>query len=348
MINRELLQKLKERRCSTDELAVIAAYFDADDLDEIEKLLDQDLEAADRVTDDEMLRMVSEAQVMVWQDLGAIASGKWKQKAEPEKKFYVNRWFIAAASMITMLVALGAAWILMRDKKNSETLASRSRGEWIRASNHTTNDLPVKLPDGTAVMLAEGSILYYPEGFKGGMRNVRLRGEAFFDVKKDSLHPFTIYTDMVKIRVLGTSFSVRERKTESFTEVGVKSGKVRVESNSSGKQLLLEPNQRAVANVKDGSLTKTLVAKPEILTPVAKIQRMAFGDAPVSSVFEQLSLAYRVDIVYDKAVLGDCPVTAVLNDQPLFTKLQMICLSIGASYHLEETQIVIRGDGCGK
>ena len=50
----------------------------------------------------------------------------------------------------------------------------------------------VLLPDGTNVILNAGSRLVYPEKFKGKLREVFLYGEAFFDVRHDSGHPFVV------------------------------------------------------------------------------------------------------------------------------------------------------------
>lgn len=50
------------------------------------------------------------------------------------------------------------------------------------------------LPDGTNVWIMSGSSLRYVEETKDGTRDIYLTGEAFFDVAKDTLHPFVVKT----------------------------------------------------------------------------------------------------------------------------------------------------------
>lgn len=57
--------------------------------------------------------------------------------------------------------------------------SSTSKGEFI-------------LPDGSTVWLNKGSRLYFSDELKGKSRVVRLEGEAYFDVAKDSGRPFVV------------------------------------------------------------------------------------------------------------------------------------------------------------
>lgn len=66
----------------------------------------------------------------------------------------------------------------------------------------------VVLADGSEVWLNAGSQLTYPTVF-GDTRDVELQGEAYFKVKHDAAHPFTVKAGNVLTRVLGTEFNVR-------------------------------------------------------------------------------------------------------------------------------------------
>ena len=66
------------------------------------------------------------------------------------------------------------------------------------------------LSDGTGVWLNAESELEYPVKFTSGERHVKLKGEAYFKVEKDSLHPFIVNVyDKLKVEVLGTEFNVQ-------------------------------------------------------------------------------------------------------------------------------------------
>lgn len=64
------------------------------------------------------------------------------------------------------------------------------------------------LADGTNVWLNSGSELKFPVRFAGNVREVYLKGEAFFEVVSDSLHPFSVKAGEAEIKVVGTAFNV--------------------------------------------------------------------------------------------------------------------------------------------
>ena len=64
------------------------------------------------------------------------------------------------------------------------------------------------LSDSTRVWLNADSRLEYPLAFSGNMREVKLKGEAYFEVVKNAEAPFVVKTDLGDIKVLGTQFNV--------------------------------------------------------------------------------------------------------------------------------------------
>ena len=66
----------------------------------------------------------------------------------------------------------------------------------------------VVLPDGSLIVLNPGASINYPEGFQ--KRKVSLRGNAFFDVVRDSLRKFEVISGNTTTTVLGTSFFIEE------------------------------------------------------------------------------------------------------------------------------------------
>ena len=83
------------------------------------------------------------------------------------------------------------------------------------------------LPDGTTVWLNAGSKLYYENDFNG-TREVRLEGEAFFDVVKQTDRPFIVHTSGIDIKVLGTAFNVKSYPEDKTVETTLYRGLVQV------------------------------------------------------------------------------------------------------------------------
>lgn len=114
--------------------------------------------------------------------------------------------------------------------------------------NNTEKDsiISVLLPDGTEVWLAYQATLSYPEKFSANQREVHLDGEAFFDVTKDSQHPFIVKTDVTEIKVLGTSFSVNSHTFDKRCEAILRTGSIQLKRIGGESVVTLHPGQQAL------------------------------------------------------------------------------------------------------
>ena len=99
------------------------------------------------------------------------------------------------------------------------------------------------LPDGSTVWLNDNSTILYYTNFSRHRDIVLQKGEAFFEVKKDSTHPFTVLSNNVSTTVKGTSFSVKMIDRTGDIKVSVVTGKVLVHKQQDTLGFLL-PGQR--------------------------------------------------------------------------------------------------------
>lgn len=121
------------------------------------------------------------------------------------------RW-VRVAAVLILLAGSGLLWFF---QMNTHVLRN--------------NDLITKsvfLPDGTQVDLGPGARVVYGNEFLEGNREIRLTGDAYFDVTSDAGHPFTVIAGSAKIRVTGTQFVVSAPPGSKEVEVSVKSGNV--------------------------------------------------------------------------------------------------------------------------
>lgn len=103
----------------------------------------------------------------------------------------------------------------------------------------------VRLSDGTVIHLNAGSELRTDDQYGISNRSVYLRGEAFFEVKRDENHPFIVFTTAMQIKALGTSFDVRAYDNEAITETSLITGLVEVVLKENNNQVvLLHPNHK--------------------------------------------------------------------------------------------------------
>ena len=76
------------------------------------------------------------------------------------------------------------------------------------------------------------------------------KGEIYFDIVRDSLASFVVHTRQGDIRVLGTSFNVRDYQDEDFLETTLVDGKVAFERK--GDCSYLKPGEQLRLNKKNG------------------------------------------------------------------------------------------------
>ncbi len=101
------------------------------------------------------------------------------------------------------------------------------------------------LSDGTEVFLNSDSELRYPVKFTGKNRVVDLKGEAFFEVTPDSLHPFVVQAGEMRTRVLGTSFNIMAYTDEPTIQTTLFTGRVEVSVEQTSLKEVLTPGMQA-------------------------------------------------------------------------------------------------------
>lgn len=104
----------------------------------------------------------------------------------------------------------------------------------------------VLLPDSSVVWLSYNATLTCPDKFRGDQRIVSLTGEAFFEVKKNTDHPFIVKTGAYEIKVLGTSFSVNTHAAEGKEETILMNGSVQIQEPDGRSLAMLRPGQQAL------------------------------------------------------------------------------------------------------
>ncbi len=106
------------------------------------------------------------------------------------------------------------------------------------------------LLDGTRITLNAGSKLMYPTKFGKEIREVRLEGEAYFEVTSNPQKPFIVKSGEVTTTVLGTKFNIKAYPGETDIKVALLEGKVKVSKKvkNDSEDIFLLPKQQLVYN----------------------------------------------------------------------------------------------------
>jgi ferric-dicitrate binding protein FerR (iron transport regulator) len=130
--------------------------------------------------------------------------------------------------------------------------------EYVTRQNGNGKISQFILTDGTKISLNCNSAVTYAKVFKGDKREVKLDGEAFFEVAKDKTKPFTVIANGIKTTVLGTKFNVSAYKNLKQISVALVEGKVEVQTTEGRDKLILQPSEMATFDIKAGILSRSI------------------------------------------------------------------------------------------
>lgn len=262
-------------------------------------------------------------------------------KAKQVSTYYLHkdkdnsRWYLKVAASLLILLAVGAAiWLFPEPEQPAVAevvpLVIKRTGKGEK--------LNVKLPDGSRVKLNANSVLIAPAKFGKDHREVKLEGEALFDVRKDPARPFTIVSGEVQTKVLGTSFNVRAYEDEQTVEVAVVSGKVSV-LGTGAEEVFLLPNEVSLYDNNSRSLS---TRQQDISDLIAWSKNILIFDGDTEAeVFTKLENWFGVNIILPKQAVIQGKYSGRFYNESLERVLEGISYAAEFSYEIRNRNNVI-------
>ncbi|WP_129714051.1 FecR domain-containing protein [Pedobacter sp. SYP-B3415] len=237
----------------------------------------------------------------------------------------ISRRLISTAAMFVLLAGLG--WITYYSMFGRLTQINISTTDLVKQDT---------LPDGTFATLNKHSSLSYPNRFTGGIRQVKLQGEAFFNVSPDKSQPFIITVNDIRVRVVGTSFNVRSRNGE--TTVTVASGKVEVSRNK--KSVALTAGQKT-------RVTNDTMELPRLQNSGALYNYYVSGtivcdNTPLGELIPVLNDKFDADLTTGRPELNKLPISTTFRDESLQEIIGIISETFGLRVEYRGKQIILK------
>ena len=158
------------------------------------------------------------------------------------KRVKKRRRSLQYASLLLFVLVSGTIYLLTQPGNNGSPGLNKTISSGAIA-------MSILLSDSTIVTLAPNSTIQYPVVFEGENRQVYLKGEAGFNVKRNERSPFKVHADNIVTTVLGTVFNIK-KQGDSVIVVELLSGKLKVEIEDSAiktvEPIFLYPNEKAV------------------------------------------------------------------------------------------------------
>lgn len=170
----------------------------------------------------------------------------------------------------------------------------------------------ITLSDSSDVILNHTSEVLVAAMAPGKDRTVRLKGEAFFTVRRNGT-PFRIITAAGTVEVLGTEFNVRER--QGALEVAVLSGtvRVRVPSDETGRTVVLTSG--TILALVPGDTSFSVKDLRYTMYPGWLHNRLIFQDRPLAAVCEELEDRFDTPVRIEREGAGRERISGTLESR---------------------------------
>lgn len=327
-MNKELIDKFFSGKCTSEEAATFLKWLQSKKSDaELEAYLQKHWQEMD----DE-----SDIQPQVLQKLNNIIDASQDKKLR--KRRYLSKVVSLAASITLFGLLTFGLYQYLQQEDDSIKIASRIIKE-VTKSTAKGQKLTINLPDGSIVMLNSASDITYPEVFTDSIRKVKLRGEAFFQVKESEI-PFIVSTGEVQTRVLGTSFNIRYRTDEKSTEIALLTGRVKVDSELEMGEIELLPGERVVYQRNEKSFSKESYQFKKDFGWKEGI--LYFNHSSIVEVAKTLENWYGVSIVINNIPGNSRHFTGSFNNENLENVMESLSFTFGFNYEKEGKMVKIQ------
>ena len=260
--------------------------------------------------------------------------------------------YVAVAASIATIVTVG--WQLW--KKTPSSLANKPNIFSTRNGSRSK----IQMPDGTQVWLNAGSSLQYDNDTYGETtREVKLIGEAYFDVTKDAAHPFVIHTKAMDVKVIGTAFNVRAYPNEKQTETALIRGAIEVSfPGRPAEKLFLKPNEKiTVANAAPASIVSqnpsaqtTQDSEPIIVLSTIAYEpvdsaiietswvrnKLVFRNKSFEELAQDMERWYNISFRFGDSSLMQRHLTGTFYHETIFEALDLLKMSSPFQYHFDK------------
>jgi len=244
---------------------------------------------------------------------------------------------IAAAVIVVVMIPIYALWL----RPSPVVLPKLARQHLMHTAIAQIKE--VQLPDGSKIWLNAKTKLRYSDSFGIKSRDVYLTGQAYFEIARDTKHPFVVHADSWKVTVLGTQFDIADYKEDNEAAVAVLSGKVAVhsiENSNKGKTWIIHPGEGLAYNKVKGLISTRKFSPAE--QPAWVRKDVVFDHSKLTEVAKIIERSYGMQMQFSRPEIGQMEVSGnfgkIDNAKSL---IEMICLTINAQYTINGNNVMI-------
>lgn len=250
----------------------------------------------------------------------------------------INIWTFFQKVAAILVIPLLLTTLYFAHKRSSTPVPAESFVAWHTLETPAGMRSEFILPDSTKVHMNSRTRLSYPLSFNGDIREVRLLGQAYFEVTRNQEAPFIVNTGKVNIEVTGTEFIASNYPHEHLSEIVLVEGGISLfqgDFTQSKKTITrMIPGQRAILKAGDNRLITSTVDVQKYRAWKEGI--LMFRDDPMPEVVLRLNRWFNVDIKLTGPELKDYVYTATFEDESLSQVLELLKISAPIDYSIKQ------------
>ena len=250
-------------------------------------------------------------------DWTSIQNRMMKQLQENvERKQRTLNFFRYAATLLVVIAVPALVYIFTSNRQQSNPLIYTTvAADYGQISK-------VVLPDSSVVWVNSGSTIKYNNQFSVSNRDIELVGEAFFKVQHNARVPLIVSNSGLRVKVLGTEFSVSAYPEETNIQVVLEKGKVELSSVTDLQfRQEMKPGELALFNKELKKLSIDRVNTN--LYTSWKDGLINIYDLPLSELVIKLEKRYNQKFEVDEAI-KNMPYTFTIKNEDLSSVLSLM------------------------
>jgi len=266
------------------------------------------------------------------------------QIATPDPRARKSWRKLAIAATALLAIGLTSSAVAIRSLRSG--VASHYAVEHRTASTGVAELDTLELPDGSRVILAPNSSVNYAMAPHRGPRDIKLDGEAYFDVIHDERRPFQVETRNAVVTDLGTSFVVREYFADGRASVTVRSGAAVVQARHETAMPPIAMHSGDGAYVDSRGTISRFISDPESYGTWTN-GNLAFDATPLPEVLQQLGNWYDARFELADSTLGTEYFTGEFRSVPLADALAILGPVVHARFEQKGRVVVVTARSAG-
>lgn len=240
-------------------------------------------------------------------------------------------WLKVAASLLFIASLTFSAYHIIKPKQQIVL------NEYSTEAGETKK---IILSDGTTVWLNAKSLVIASEPFVGDRREVKLFGEAYFEVAHNEEQPFIVNTPFLKTQVLGTRFNISVLNPYEKQEISLFEGKVKLISQRHQNEVILTPGERAYfsPDSEEIEVVKTDLGKPAQWRDGI----LRFYDEDLFSITKRLERKFQTRIFIADSIVGNLKYTAEFEEESLEMIMKILSEAHEFKYEFSNNGVLIQ------